>query len=173
MNKYIYLIVMIIALSSCGNDIQNMNKIQKGHDVKTFTYTTVDTKDTYIEKDENNNNLFKSTINKIFQKNKSVTCKYHHGDTTVFDGGVIYTDGKFLRYDISIKSSGVNIVIVQDGYSYSWNIDDKKGYKMKDLSTDDIEERNIEMNFICEPGIPKGIFLIPDDISFEEVENNM
>ncbi|MFZ2151009.1 MAG: hypothetical protein WAZ12_02925 [Candidatus Absconditicoccaceae bacterium] len=122
---------------------------------------------------------FKTTMENIFKKGKATTCRFVITDEGQTFDGALYVDGKKMRYSSRGTIGGQTFeanVIVKDGFSYSWTNMDTKGFKMKEIEGNNQEDRDVgaeeraqEMDFDCKKGVENGIFDLPSNIEFGEL----
>lgn len=169
--KKIYLLVATLLLSLSLSACATKNESTPETIQKETTQVAV----------ENTTEEVNSTMKKIFESGKATTCTFSiTQEWQVFDG-ILYVDGKKMRYDSKWSFGWQNIemnVIVKDGYSYSWNtMEAGKGYKMIEDEWNDEwwydescpEEREQEMKFTCKKWVDWNTFDLPANVVFEEV----
>lgn len=182
MKKYTLITMMLLSilLVSCAK------KEVETTDTKVSDTTKTVSEEKKVEStdlEETTEEKMNATMMEIYKKWKPATCtfKITGEDSSVYDS-IMYIDWKVLRYVMKWEVEWQKIVsnvLIKDWYSYSWSDVVKQWYKMKeDLNEETKEEWNEmearEMNetyeFSCKKWVDWGMFELPSDINFQELD---
>ena len=170
MKKLVFSLALLLGLfmfAGCGNQTPT-------DDVEEGTTVT-------MEGDEISQEEFESTFIKMYKKWSKVTCAITMNQEWVEMKGMMYLDGKKMRYDFNGAAGGMNYsmsTVTKDGYSYVRSSMSKEGMKIafnedemeSDSGAADESGMSTPVKFNCTKGVDKSdAFELPSNITFQEM----